>query len=109
MMLVMLMMMRVENPERRKSMLYGVVVLFCWFLVSLVLLEKSEEGRQDVRWSCCMCCWILGLVFGLFAIPISRYQWIDEVDEVKVEEEYCDCDLELPVFGMRGAVNFVAC
>jgi len=65
--------------------------LFCgvFFCLLEVTVEESEQEKQKslvvlVSW----CCWILGLVFWFVAVPISRYQWIEEVDAVKVVFRY---------------------
>jgi len=109
-------MMRID-PERRKRMLHGMVVfvLLVWFVGTTCLLlsvdasgasavtvevqwclfcllevkvEESEQRKTKKILLVLWCCWILGLVFWFVAIPISRYQWIEEVDAVKVVLRY---------------------
>ena len=51
--------------------------------------QKPERKEEDVfRWSCCVVGFLVWC-FGFVAIPISRYQCVeevdDEVDAVKVE------------------------
>ncbi len=51
-----------------------------------------NQKKEDRMFSLVLLYVLLDAWFGVwffFAIPISRYQWIDEADEVKVEEEYC--------------------